>query len=53
MALIMTMSGRFGVNIYNTLTIMIVAYMIKYLLMGMRTVVSAMTRSTRRWKKRR
>ena len=42
LALIMTMSGRFGINIYNTLTIMIVAYMIKYLLMGMRTVVSAM-----------
>ncbi|NLJ80693.1 MAG: iron ABC transporter permease [Firmicutes bacterium] len=43
LALIMTMSGRFGINIYNTLTIMIIAYMIKYLLMGMRTVVSAMT----------
>jgi iron(III) transport system permease protein len=42
LALIMTMSGRFGINIYNTLTIMIVAYMIKYLLMGMRTIVSAM-----------
>ena len=42
LALIMTMSGRFGINIYNTLTIMIIAYMIKYLLMGMRTVVSAM-----------
>ena len=43
LALIMTMSGRFGINIYNTLTIMIIAYMIKYLLMGMRTVVSAMS----------
>ena len=43
LALIMTRSGRFGINIYNTLTIMIVAYMIKYLLMGMRTVVSAMS----------
>ena len=42
LALIMTMSGRFGIDIYNTLTIMIVAYMVKYLLMGMRTVVSAM-----------
>lgn len=42
LALIMTMSGRFGINIYNTLTIMIIAYMIKYLLMGMRTIVSAM-----------
>ena len=42
LALIMTMSGRFGINIYNTLSIMIIAYMIKYLLMGMRTIVSAM-----------
>ena len=43
LALIMTMSGRFGINIYNTLTIMIIAYMIKYQLIGMRTVVSAMS----------
>lgn len=43
LGLIMTMSGKFALNIYNTLWIMIVAYMIKYLLMGMRTVVSAMT----------
>jgi iron(III) transport system permease protein len=43
LALIITMSGKFGINIYNTLSIMIIAYMIKYLLMGMRTVVSAMS----------
>ena len=43
LALIMTMSGRFGINIYNTMWIMIIAYLIKYLLMGMRTVVSAMS----------
>ena len=43
LSLIMTMSGKFGINIYNTLTIMVVAYMIKYMLMGMRTVVSAMS----------
>jgi iron(III) transport system permease protein len=43
LGLIMTMSGRFVINIYNTLSIMIIAYMIKYLLMGMRTVVSAMS----------
>lgn len=41
LALIITMSGRFGINIYNTLSILIIAYMIKYMLMGMRTVVSA------------
>ena len=42
LGLIMTMKGDFGVNIYNTAYIMIVAYLIKYLMMGMRTVVSAM-----------
>ncbi len=41
LALIMTMSGKFGINIYNTMFIMVIAYMIKYMLMGMRTVVSA------------
>ena len=41
LALIMTMSGRFGINIYNTMLILIVAYMIKYMLMGMRTVTAA------------
>ena len=43
LGLIMTMKGNFGVNIYNTPYIMIVAYLIKYLMMGMRTVVSAMS----------
>lgn len=41
LALIMTMSGKFVINIYNTMFIMVVAYMIKYMMMGMRTVVSA------------
>ncbi|MBR1477718.1 MAG: iron ABC transporter permease [Lachnospiraceae bacterium] len=43
LALIMTMSGRFGISIYNTMAIMIIAYMIKYMLMGMRTVVSGLS----------
>ena len=43
LGLIMTMKGNFGVNIYNTAYIMIVAYLIKYMMMGMRTVVSAMS----------
>ncbi|RRD39514.1 iron ABC transporter permease [Leptotrichia sp. OH3620_COT-345] len=43
LALIISMSGKFKINIYNTLSIMIVAYMIKYMMMGMRTVVSAMS----------
>ena len=43
LGLIMTMSGRFGISIYNTPYIMIIAYLIKYQMMGMRTVVSAMS----------
>ncbi len=43
LGLIMTMKGTFGVNIYNTAYIIIVAYLIKYMMMGMRTVVSAMS----------
>ena len=43
LGLIMTMNGKFIINIYNTLFIMLVAYMIKYLMMGMRTIVSAMS----------
>lgn len=43
LGLIMTMKGSFGVSIYNTAAIMVVAYLIKYLMMGMRTVVSAMS----------
>ncbi len=43
LSLIMTMTGRFGINIYNTIAIMVIAYMIKYMLMGMRTVVSALS----------
>lgn len=43
LGLIMTMKGNLGINIYNTAYIMIIAYLIKYLMMGMRTVVSAMS----------
>lgn len=43
LGLIMTMKGDFGVSIYNTAYIIIIAYLIKYLMMGMRTVVSAMS----------
>ena len=43
LGLIMTMKGNFGINIYNTAYIMIIAYLIKYMMMGMRTVVSAMS----------
>ncbi|MBR5691175.1 MAG: iron ABC transporter permease, partial [Verrucomicrobia bacterium] len=43
LGLIMTMRGNFGINIYGTAYIMIIAYLIKYMMMGMRTVVSAMS----------
>ena len=43
LGLIMTMTGKFGINLGNTAAIMVIAYLIKYLMMGMRTVVSAMS----------
>ena len=43
LGLIISMQGRFGVNIYNTAYIIIVAYLIKYMMMGMRTVTSAIS----------
>ena len=46
LALVMTnalVAVRFGFSLSNTLAILVIAYMIKYLLMGMRTVVSAMS----------
>ena len=43
LSLILSMRGEFGVNIYQTAWILIVAYLLKYLMMGMRTVVSAMS----------
>ena len=43
LSLILSMRGDFGINIYQTAWIIIIAYLIKYLMMGMRTVVSAMS----------
>ena len=43
LGLIMTMRGNFGLNIYNTASILIIAYLIKHLMIGMRTVTSAMS----------
>ena len=43
LGLIMTMRGNYGVNIYGTAHIMIIAYLVKYLMMGMRTVSSGMS----------
>lgn len=43
LGLIITMNGRYGINIYNTMWIMVFAYLIKYMMMGMRTVDSALS----------
>ncbi len=43
LSLILSMRGEFGIQIYQTAWILIIAYLIKYLMMGMRTVVSAMS----------
>ena len=43
LSLILSMRGDYGIDIYQTAWIIIIAYLIKYLMMGMRTVVSAMS----------
>ena len=43
LSLILSMRGDFGIDIYKTAWILIAASLIKYLMMGMRTVVSAMS----------
>ena len=43
LSLSMTMNGRYGINIIGTGYILIIAYLIKYEMMGMRTVTSAMS----------
>ena len=43
LGLIMTMRGNYGINIYGTAYIMIIAYLVKHLMMGMRTVSSSMS----------
>lgn len=42
LALIITFSGKFGINLYSTLAILVVAYMIKYLLMASRTISASL-----------
>jgi len=43
LALIITFSGEFGLNLYNTLAILIVAYMVKYLTMAVRPIAASMS----------
>lgn len=43
LALIITFSGEFGLNLYNTFGILIVAYMVKYLTMAVRTIAASLS----------
>ena len=43
LGLIMSMRGNYGIDLYGTAYIMIIAYLVKYLMMGMRTVSSSMS----------
>ncbi len=43
LALIITFSGEFGLNLYSTLGILIVAYMVKYLTMAVRTIAASLS----------
>jgi len=43
LALIITFSGNFGLNLYSTLSILVVAYMVKYLTMAVRTIAASLS----------
>lgn len=43
LALIITFSGDLGLNLYSTLTILVVGYMVKYLTMSVRTISASLS----------
>lgn len=43
LALIITFSGAFGLNLYSTMAILIVGYMVKYLTMAVRTISASLS----------
>lgn len=43
LALILTFSGTFGLNLYSTMTILVIGYMVKYLTMAVRTISASLT----------
>ena len=43
LALIITFSGTFGINLYSTMSILVVAYIVKYLTMTVRTISASLS----------
>lgn len=43
LALIITFSGNFGLNLYSTMWIIVVSYLVKYLTMSVRTIAAALS----------
>jgi iron(III) transport system permease protein len=43
LALIITFSGNFGLNLYSTMTILVVGYVVKYLTMSVRTISASLS----------
>lgn len=43
LALIITFSGKFGLNLYSTISILVVGYMVKYLTMAVRTIAASLS----------
>ena len=43
LALIITFSGEFGLNLYSTVAILIVGYLVKYMTMSVRTISASLT----------
>lgn len=42
LAMIITFSGNFGLNLYSTVAILVIAYLVKYLTMAVRTIAASL-----------
>ena len=43
LALIITFSGNYGLNLYSTMWILIVSYLVKYMTMSVRTIAASLS----------
>ena len=43
LALIVTFSGNYGLNLYSTMWILIVSYLVKYMTMSVRTIAASLS----------
>ncbi len=43
LAMIITFSGKFGLNLYSTVAVLVIAYLVKYMTMSVRTITASLS----------